>query len=138
MEETIEHRLQPHRLAAAFSLGTSVALLLTTPVIWPGPTSVSPGWFGLWLASTLGTAPLGFMLLAAPSWRRLPIEGRRGPALAYLTACFLDLLALAALLVSVTRVGTFVCLPAGFALAIAVLFIRLYPASAAKTDDLFP
>jgi len=138
MEETIEHRLQPHRLAAAFSLGMSVALLLTTPVIWPGPTSVPAGWFGLWLFLTLGTAPLGVMLLAAPSWRRLPIEGRHGPALAYLTACFIDLLALAVLIASQFRIGAAICLPAGFALAIAYLFIRPFPASPPKADDIFP
>ena len=138
MEEAVERRMQPHRLTAAFFLGTSVALLLTNPAGDPSPHALSPGWFGLWLASTLGSAPLGVMLLAAPTWRGLPMEYRRGPAMAYLTACLLDVVALTALLVSLFRVGLAIVLPAGLALVVGYLFIRLYPASAVKSDDLFP
>jgi hypothetical protein len=81
---------------------------------------------------------LGVMLLVAPSWRVLPIESRRGPGIGYLAACFFDLLALAALLVSTYRVTPAICLPAGSALVPAYLSLRLYPASAAKAEDLFP
>ena len=138
MEEAVERRIQPHRLLAAFLLGASVALLLTTPVGGPNPRGISPGWFGLWLVSTLGAAPLGVMLLVAPSWRVLPIESRRGPAIVYLTTFFFDVLALATVLVSTYRIAPAICLPAGLALVIAYLFIRLFPASPPKADDIFP
>ena len=138
MEEAVERRIQPHRLLAAFLLGASVALLLTTPVGGPNPRGLSLGWFGLWLVSTLGAAPLGVMLLVAPSWRVLPVESRRGPAIVYLTSTFFGVLALATLLVSTYRLAPAICLPAGFALVLGLLSIRLYPASAAKADDLFP
>jgi len=138
MEETVARNIQSHRLAAAFFLGTSLALLMTTPAGGPSPHSMAPGWLGLWVASTLGSAPLGVMLLAAPAWRTVPIESRRAPALAYLTACFLGLLALTVLLVSIFDFTPVIVLAAGWGLGLAYLFIRLFPASFTQAEDLFP
>ena len=138
MDEAVERTIQSHRWAAAFFLGTAITLLLTTPAGGLSPHTLAPGWFGLWLASTLGSGPLGVMLLAGPAWRPLPIESRRAPALAYLTACTLDMLAVALLLVSTFHMGPAIWLPVGCGVLLTYLFVRLYPDSSAKAEDLFP
>jgi hypothetical protein len=130
-------RLQSHRLGAAFCLGIAVALLVTTPGRDGGSVALSPGWVGLWLATTLGAAPLGVMLLAAPGWRAIPIDDRRGPAAAYLAVCLLNATALAALLQRAFGLGSAILLPAFFVASIGVLFLRLYPAAGSHAD-LFP
>jgi hypothetical protein len=78
------------------------------------------------------------MLLTAPSWRRLPIEDRRGPALAYLTAALLDLLALSILLVVDYRLAWAVCLPIACGLIVAYVYLRVFAVSPARAADLFP
>jgi hypothetical protein len=136
MNETRD-RLQPHRLGAVFGLGMAVTLLFAAPRPDGGLLTLPPGWFGLWLASTLGAAPLGIMLLVAPAWRDVPIEERRAPAAAYLAACFLNLTALAVMLSRALGPWPWILLPAGFAALAAVLLLRQLPSPITKVD-LFP
>ena len=138
MDEAIERQLQPHRLLAAFFLGVSLTLLLTSPLGPARPIVVSPRWVGLWFVATLGCAVLGGMLLLRKPWREMPMDIRRAPALMYLTTVAIDSLALAVMVSSVEGAGPWLCLPIFAGFGLAYLYRRLYTTPAEKGEDLFP
>ena len=75
VEEKLIRDLQRLRELFLVFLGVAVALLVTaaagdTPSFYTG---IPLGWFTLWIVLTIGSIPLGILLLLGPGWRRLPL-----------------------------------------------------------------
>ena len=77
-------------------------------------------------------------LLIGGGWRKLPISQRRGTAMGYLLAGFVNSFSLAVHM-SATAPGVPVyVLPVGYGLVLMVVYARVYAAEDKAKEELFP
>src|SRR5574341_2434902 len=96
-EEKYTRYLHEFSRALLVVLGIVFTLLITTVA---GDTlrymhGAPFGWFALWFITTLGSVPLGAAMLIGSGWKKLPILQRRGTAMGYLLAGFVNCFSLA-------------------------------------------
>ncbi len=96
------------------------------------------GWLGLWIVSTLGSIPLGIVLLIGPSWRSVSLRERRGIAMGYLIVGFVNLLALAMHLMHASNAVPFFMCPVGYGVVVLALYARVYGSDERIEEELFP
>jgi len=139
-EEKSTRRLHQARIALGFVLG-SVGTLFVTAVagdLQYTPGGLPFGWFFVWLMTTLGSIPLGIVMLTGAQWRTVPLAQRRGPAMGYLFAGFVNVLGFA-LQLAAQSAGPVVWLPVAlYALALFVIYARLYASGETTKEELFP
>jgi hypothetical protein len=96
------------------------------------------GWTALWLLTTLAAITLGLFLLVAPSWRPIPLAARRGVAMAYLLAGFINLLSFSIYVQVASNAPSFFCVPLVGGLAILVVYAVVYLRADRKKEETFP
>jgi hypothetical protein len=99
---------------------------------------VSAGWFGLWLATTIGSIPLGIAMLISNWWRNLPLIDRRGTAMGYLLVGFINFISLALHLRFLGKAISLVCIPVVYGLMLIIVYVRVYVAEDKDRETLFP
>ncbi len=84
------------------------------------------GWYGVWLVLELGCIAPGFMLLLAPSWRKLPLSLRLNPGFGFLACAWAALLAfdLRAAVMDLPPAFHFVVAGLGAALLVSYLLLK--------------
>jgi hypothetical protein len=99
--EQLEKQLARWKNVLLFYTGSAVTLLVIALVALPAiniarstnNALLIDGWYGVWLVLELGCIAPGFMLLLAPSWRKLPRPLRFNPGFGFLACAWVALLA---------------------------------------------
>ncbi len=99
--EQLEKQLAKWKNVLLAYAGSAVTLLVIALVELPAITIARhydsalqiDGWYGVWLVLELGCLAPGFMLLLAPSWRKLPRAQRLNPGFGFLACAWTALLA---------------------------------------------
>lgn len=99
--EQLEKQLAKWKQVLLAYAGAAVTLLVIALVELPAialarsyDTALQiDGWYGVWLVLELGCIAPGFMLLLAPSWRKLPRALRLNPGFGFLACAWAALLA---------------------------------------------
>ncbi len=99
--DQLEKQLAKWKNVLLLYTGAAVTLLVIALVELPAITIARSadnallidGWYGVWLVLELGCIAPGFMLLLAPSWRKLPRSLRLNPGFGFLACAWVALLA---------------------------------------------
>ncbi len=99
--EQLEKQLSKWKNVLLAYTGSAVTLLVIALVELPAINVARnadnalqiDGWYGVWLVLELGCIAPGFMLLLAPSWRKLPLSLRLNPGFGFLASAWAALLA---------------------------------------------
>ncbi len=140
-EEKYTRYLHEFSRALLVVLGIVFTLLITTVA---GDTlrymhGAPFGWFVLWFITTLGSVPLGVAMLIGSGWKMLPILQRRGTALGYLVAGFVNCLSLVLHMLGTSRSFPIFIVPVFlYGLALTVVYARVYTAEDKTKEELFP
>ncbi len=119
--------------------GIAIALLVTTVAGDTTNALFEPplGWILLWLVTTLGSIPMGAVLLLG--WpAAAPMHMRRRLGMSYLLVGFSNLLALTFYVQEVVPgLPAFTC-PVTFAVILVIVYIRYFAGQGEEREDLFP
>lgn len=140
-EENIGRRFQQIRLSLLAVYGVVVSLLVMALFgdlrYFAGEAPA--GWFTLWFLTTVAGISMGVFLLVGRTWRRLPLKERRGPAMGYLLAGFVNSLSLVVFTsMSGSPEGVCFIVPAGYALGLFLAYARVYTLEDRVRDETFP
>lgn len=139
-EEVLERRFQQIRQAlfAAYGVVLSLLVIVLFGDLYSFYGVLPAGWSALWLLSTFAVIPMGIFLLAGRTWRPTPLPQRRGPAMSYLLAGFLNFLSLAVFTQYQAYEPSFFCVPAAYGLGLVLVYIRVYTMADRVRDETFP
>ncbi len=97
------------------------------------------GWSALWLITTIGSVTVGVAMLIGGGWKTLPILQRRGTAMGYLVAGFVNCLSLALHMLGTSRSFPIFIVPVFlYGLALTVVYVRVYGAEEKAKEEMFP
>jgi hypothetical protein len=140
MNALMSARLQSFKILLGFFLGIAFTLLVV--LVGDGLLSQSYGfplgWATLWLVTTIGSIPLGIVMLIGGSWRALPIGERRGTAIGYLSVGFLNVLGLAVRTASDYSGPGLWYLVVIYGLLLLVVYAATRPERVASGEEMFP
>jgi hypothetical protein len=142
-EDKVARALLQYKQALLVVLGIVFALWV---IALTGDTvfhlyEVSAGWFGLWLATTIGSIPLGIAMLISNWWRILPLTDRRTTAMGYLLVGFINFFSLALHLRFLGGATGLLCIsgiPVVYGLILVPVYVRVYVAEDKDREELFP
>jgi len=116
---------------------TLLVVVVSGDTMWYGHGAPF-GWFSLWFITTLGSVPLGVAMLIGSGWKKLPISRRRGTAMGYLLAGFVNFFSLAVHMSTTAPSVPVYVLPVGYGLALMVVYARVYNAEDKAKEEMFP
>ncbi len=143
MSEEEKHARYLHEFSRALLVVLGIVFTLLVVVVsgdtmWYGHGAPF-GWFSLWFITTIGSVPLGVAMLIGSGWKMLPILQRRGTALGYLVAGFVNCLSLALHMLGTSRgVPIFIVPVFLYGLALMVVYTRVYGAEEKAKEEMFP
>ncbi len=143
--EQLEKQLAKWKNLLLAYAGAAVTLLVIALVELPAITIARSydsalqidGWYGVWLVLELGCLAPGFMLLLAPSWRKLPRALRLNPGFGFLACAWTAWLALDMRIAGMDVPPAFHFVVAGLGAALLVSYLLL-KRKLGVGEELFP
>jgi hypothetical protein len=136
-EEKLNRALQEFKQALLVVFGIALSLLVISLSDSTSRQSVPWGWSALWVATTLGSIPLGVVMLIGSWWRKLPLAQRRGPAMGFLLVGLFNFVSLSLELLWETS-GSLVICPIAYGLLLLPVYVRIYNVEDREKEELFP
>ncbi|MEW6567176.1 MAG: hypothetical protein AB1449_03240 [Chloroflexota bacterium] len=138
-EDVLARRFQQIKQALLAVYGVVVSLLVVVLFgdLYSFYAELPAGWFTLWLLTTIASIPMGIFLLVGRTSKSIPLTERRGPALAYLMAGFVNFFSLA-LFTSYQNEPVFFCVPGAYAFTLFLIYARVYTIADRVRDETFP
>ena len=136
-EDKLNRALREFKQALLVIFGIALSLLVIALSGTEPRLAVPWGWSALWVATTVGSIPLGIVMLIGSWWRKLPLVERRGPAMGYLLVGLINFISLSLELLWETS-GTLVICPIVYGLLLLPVYVRVYNVEDREKEELFP
>lgn len=136
-EEKLNRALHEFKQALLVIFGIALSLLVISLSGTEPQISVPWGWSALWFATTIGSIPLGIVMLIGSWWRKLPLVERRGPAMGYLLVGLINFISLSLEWLWETS-GTLVICPIVYGLLLLPVYVRIFNVKDGEKEELFP